>query len=170
MTQSASSSTPDSYEETGVVASAPRQRTRFPKAARVRRKAEFARVFEAGRRKAEPDLALHWLEDDGPARLGLAVSRKVDPRAVRRNRIKRILREAFRQLRPRLLPGAYVIVARRGAAHADATTLRAAIERLLRRIGALPALDRLGTMPAATSSHLPLDPAAPARGPDTADE
>ena len=35
---------------------------------------------------------------DTPARLGLAVSRKVDPRAVGRNRIKRVLRDATRVL------------------------------------------------------------------------
>lgn len=30
------------------------------------------------------------------ARLGMAVSRKVDPRAVQRNRLKRVIRESFR--------------------------------------------------------------------------
>ncbi|PSD31919.1 hypothetical protein C7E12_01740, partial [Stenotrophomonas maltophilia] len=33
------------------------------------------------------------------ARLGLAVSRKVDPNAVGRNRIKRVLRDILRQTR-----------------------------------------------------------------------
>jgi ribonuclease P protein component len=170
MTAPVTPSTPASAQDAGVVASVDRPCHGFPRAARVRAKAEFARVFEAGKRKAEPDLALHWLEDAAPARLGLAVSRKVDPHAVGRNRIKRALRETFRQLRPQLRPGAYVIVARRGAAQADAAALRATLQRLLRRADALPAPAAVGTMPAATSSHPPIDPAARMRGPETADE
>ena len=94
-------------------------------------------------------MALHWLADAASARLGLAVSRKVDPHAVGRNRIKRSLREAFRHLRGRLPGGAYVVVARSGAAQADGAVLREAFERLLQRAGALPPPPRAGTMPPA---------------------
>ena len=124
-------------------------RSTFPRAARVRARAEFDRVFDAGRRTSDPLFALHWLRDDAPARLGLAVSRKVDTRAVGRNRIKRVLRTQFRQLRAQLPPGAYVLVARVGAAKADNTALRASLLALLRRAGALPASGAGGTMPAA---------------------
>jgi ribonuclease P protein component len=117
--------------------------------ARVRARAEFDRVFADGRRTADPLFALHWLRDDAPARLGLAVSRKVDPHAVGRNRIKRVLRDSFRQLRGQLPPGAYVLVARSAAARADNDALRAALQSLLRRAGALPASGADGTMPAA---------------------
>ncbi|MFB5206992.1 ribonuclease P protein component, partial [Stenotrophomonas sp. 3diitr2024] len=41
-------------------------------------------------RMSDPLMTLHWLPADRPARLGLAVSRKVDPNAVGRNRIKRV--------------------------------------------------------------------------------
>ncbi len=104
----------------------------------MRAKAEFARVFESGVRRAEPALALHWLADPAPPRLGLAVSRKVDPRAVGRNRIKRSLREAFRRRRADLAPGAYVVVARQAAAALDNRALVETFQRLLARIGALP--------------------------------
>ena len=147
--------TPVSGQDAGVVVSA-----RFPRAARVRAKAEFTRVFEGGRRTAEPRLALHWLADDAPPRLGLAVSRKVDPNAVGRNRIKRVLRDGFRQLRPGLRPGAYVVVARSGAARADNAALRAAFVQLLVRAGALPPQAAAGTMPPADS---PTSPDAAAR-------
>lgn len=120
----------------------------FPREALVRARSEFDRVFSQGRRAAHPLLALHWLSDDAPARLGLAVSRKVDPRAVGRNRIKRQLRESFRQLRPVLRPGAYVVVARTAAARATAGELRQAFHGLLRRAGALPQPAPDGTMPA----------------------
>jgi len=110
--------------------------TTFPRAARVRAKAEFDRVFQTGKRTAEPLLALHYLADDAPARLGLAVSRKVDPRAVGRNRIKRVLRDAFRHLRAELAPGSYVVVARPAAAKAPPAALREAFARALQRAGA----------------------------------
>ena len=151
--------TPVSTQDAGVVVSAPR----FPRTARVRAKAEFSAVFDRGRRTAEPRMALHWLADAAPARLGLAVSRKVDPHAVGRNRIKRFLREAFRHLRGRLPGGAYVVVARAGAAQADGAALRDAFERLLQRAGALPPPPPACTVPPA--NPLPSDDAAPARGP-----
>ena len=122
---------------------------RFPRCARVRARAEFDRVFKDGRRTSDPLLSLHWLRDDTPARLGLAVSRKVDPHAVGRNRIKRVLRAQFRVLRAQLPTGAYVIVARSAAAKVDAARLRDTFLSLLRRAGALPMPGVDGTMPAA---------------------
>lgn len=123
----------------------------FPPAARVRAAAEYGRVFEGGRRHSSPELSLHWLRDAQPARLGLAVSRKVDPDAVGRNRIKRQLRDEFRHLRPTLPPGAYVVVARPPAAALSNPALRAAFLALLRRAGALPPADTAGTMPGCPS-------------------
>ena len=120
----------------------------FPRSARVRVRAEFTRVFEGGRRVALPLLSLHWLAAPAP-RLGLAVSRKVDPRAVGRNRVKRVLREHFRRLRAQLAPADYVVVARHAAAAASAAELQAAFEALLHRAGALPPAGTPGTMPAA---------------------
>ena len=116
---------------------------------------------EAGTRKAEPDLALHWLEDAAPARLGLAVSRKVDPRAVGRNRIKRILREATRRMRPQLAGGDYVVVARPAAGRAARAQILQAYLKLLRRAGALPPPAAGGTMPAALSPNTPRPPTPP---------
>jgi ribonuclease P protein component len=135
---------PVSGPDAGIVACV---RAGFPPAARVRAKAEFDRVFEGGRRMAEPLLALHRLADGAAPRLGLAVSRKVDPHAVGRNRIKRVLRDAFRHVRADLGPGAYVCVARPAARHAGNPELRAAFLRLLQRAGALPAPVPAGTMP-----------------------
>ena len=136
---------------------------RFPRQARVRARADFDRIFKQGRRTAAPSMALHWLPEPAPPRLGLAVSRKVDPRAVGRNRIKRVLRDAFRHLRAQMAPGAYVVVARVPAREADNAALRAAFEQLLTRAGALPARTAAGTMPAdlAPSPSSPTTPALP---------
>jgi ribonuclease P protein component len=139
-------------------------RARFPRSARVRLRAEYTAVFEQGRRIGDPLLALHWAPGPQPPRLGLAVSRKVDPRAVGRNRIKRILRDTTRKLRAQLAGGDYVVVVRPAARHAGAAQILDAYLKLLRRAGALPVPVADGTMPAATApdSRPPSPPSAPA--------
>ena len=124
----------------------------FPPAARVRTGAEYARVFAQARRTSDPLLSLHWLAGETPARLGLAVSRKVDPNAVGRNRIKRVFRDQFRKLRGQLPGGDYVLVARVAARKADNAQLRETFLRTLVRAGALPAPAAPGTMPPVTES------------------
>jgi len=131
---------------------------RFPRAARVRARAEFDRIFKQARRIAAPTLALHWLAEGDVPRLGLAVSRKVSPHAVVRNRIKRALREQFRHVRGALPAGDYVLVARPGAADSPLPELRAAFIALLKRAGALPAPPVGGTMPTALPVTDPLPP------------
>lgn len=135
---------------------------RFPRSARVRARSDFDRIFQHGRRVALPVLALHWQASEIAPRLGLAVSRKVDPHAVGRNRIKRVLRDTFRKLRVDLAPGDYVIVARPAAARSTGPELAAALRGLLQRCGALPAALPLppapGTMPAASPSAPMPDP------------
>ena len=84
------------------------------------------------------------------------MSRKVDPHAVGRNRIKRALRDQFRQAARTQLPGGdYVVVARAAAAKADSAQLRATFLRTLVRAGALPASAATGTMPP-VDEHIPL--------------
>jgi len=138
--------------------------TGLPRRARVRTGRDFDRIFKFGQRLGTPLLALHWRHEasDTEARLGLAVSRKVDKRAVARVRIKRLLREQFRHARAHLAPGDYVLVARPGAAQAAPEALRRAFDDLLRRFGALstsgPALpppQPAGTMPVATPPAAP---------------
>ncbi|QSX79177.1 ribonuclease P protein component [Agrilutibacter solisilvae] len=132
---------------------------RFPRQVRVRAKADFDRIFAQGRRAATPRLAVHWHATPTPARMGLAVSRKVDPHAVGRNRIKRALREAFRHHREQFAPGDYVVVARPPAREATGEQLQRHFLDLLRRLGALPPIATAGTMPPA--AELPAaDPSA----------
>ncbi len=138
-----------------VIVSTDDPRKRFPRSARVRTRAEYSSVFDGARRVSDPLMTLHWLKADTPARLGLAVSRKVDARAVGRNRIKRVLRDAMRHLRPEMAGGDFVVVARSAAKVAENPQIREAFERLLRRAGALPVAGVGGTMPPRKSAESP---------------
>ena len=81
----------------------------FPKRKRIRSRLEFSSVFEKGIRQSRgPLTAVAVPTELSSARLGLSVPKRVGT-APRRNRIKRLLREAFR-LMQHDLPRAYDIV------------------------------------------------------------
>ena len=106
---------------------------RFPKEVRLRRRAEFLIVQETGQ-KFSSDAFLALVKPnarpDGLTRLGLTVSSKVG-NAVVRNRIRRRLRELFRNRRTTLPPGLdVVLIARTQAATADSAALGACFERV----------------------------------------
>lgn len=68
----------------------------FPASHRLHGRLAFAAVFAGQVRRSTGPLLIFGIPNDlGHARLGLSVSRRVG-NAVRRNRIKRLLREAFR--------------------------------------------------------------------------
>jgi ribonuclease P protein component len=75
---------------------------RFPRSCRLTARRQFLAVYDAGRRVASESFLLFGLPNSaGHCRLGITVTRKLGG-AVRRNRIKRRIREVFRRNRARL--------------------------------------------------------------------
>lgn len=89
------------------------ERFTFPRSHRLSGRVAFSRVFEQRLRAARGPLTVYAAANDLPhARIGLSVSRRVGT-AVRRNRIKRLLREVFRLSQSQIPAGIdYVIVVR----------------------------------------------------------
>ncbi len=123
----------------------------FPRAARLLTPKDFARLRGISRRVGVRHFTAEVAprdahgEDEG-ARLGLAVSRKVSKKAVRRNRIKRIARDSFRHARTRLPCVDILIIARGSADLEENAVLHAELERLWQRIATLNAPEATGTM------------------------
>ena len=74
-----------------------RQRRPLPETARLKNSEEFRQVYERGRRFDGSWMTVFVLPNNLDFhRLGITASRKVARSAVKRNRAKRLLREAFR--------------------------------------------------------------------------
>jgi ribonuclease P protein component len=93
---------------------APRVPRRAGKARRLSHSAEFERVYRHGRSSANRHLVLYSFPNPAAERprLGLSVSRKVGG-ATQRNRVKRLLREAFGRVEGELSPGQDVVLVAR---------------------------------------------------------
>ncbi|MEO1202739.1 MAG: ribonuclease P protein component [Pseudomonadota bacterium] len=110
----------------------------FPRSRRLTTRRDFSRVFrDAGRSRDRLFTVLARRNCGAGARLGVAVSRKTDKRAVARNRIKRHIRESFRHAS---LPSIdIVVISQPAAGKASARSVRESLTRHWARLTSLSA-------------------------------
>jgi len=134
---------------------------RFTPAAHVRAPNDFTRCFSTGKRAGSRAFSAVYRRHDATdvaaavtqPRLGLAISRKVDKRAVERNRLRRLVREWFRKHQGNFPAGDLVIIGKLPARGASASTIFAELDELAERLG-LMQTHRAGKMPG-SSAPLP---------------
>ena len=97
-------------------------------------RAEIQALFQQGKRIGRPALLVLWRDTDTPRRAAFAVTRQIRG-AVRRNRARRRLREAFRAAREAApVRVAMVVVAKQAALDAPFARLTAQLREALSAI------------------------------------
>jgi ribonuclease P protein component len=109
-------------------------RRRFPRAARLLAPAQFKAVLADRKALRSAHLRLQRIASPGPgARLGITVPKRQVPLATARNRIRRLIREAFRKVRGDL-PALDIVLAVTARPDPDAPGLAAELDGLLARL------------------------------------
>ena len=106
----------------------------FPKSAKLRKSAEFRHIYDGQVRAGDDHLLVFasW-NDLGETRCGLSVSKK-HGNAVRRGRLKRLMREAFRHVRHDLPVGLDLILIPRQNSRAAVDNYQRSLKGISRRL------------------------------------
>jgi ribonuclease P protein component len=113
----------------------------LPRVARLRRRADFERAYQQGRRVRMMTFTLYayprW--DDAPTRIGIVAGRRFRT-LVQRNRVKRRLRAACRTLWTQMAPGYdLVLVAQEPALSAPFGQIQQELDTALQQLQLLKA-------------------------------
>ncbi|MDG4657551.1 ribonuclease P protein component [Ectobacillus antri] len=110
---------------------------RMKKKNRVKKNVEFQAVFQKGKSSANRQFVLYSLDKPGQEefRIGLSVSKKVG-NAVARNRIKRVIRQVFTELKQCIdSEKDFVIIARKPCAEMTYEQMKSSLLHVMRRLG-----------------------------------
>lgn len=104
------------------------------KAYRIKKNEEFQVVFKQGKSVANRQFVLYILkrQAEGHFRIGLSVSKKIG-NAVKRNEIKRYVRQSFHEFEDQVLDDRdYVIIARKPTAEMDFHEVKKSLQHVLK--------------------------------------
>ncbi len=104
---------------------------RLGRAFSLGRNKQFTYVYRRGKSFPSRRMVLIYLRGR-ELKVGFSVSAKVG-NSVTRNKVRRRMREDFRMLRPELVPGKYIFVARTSAAEAPYPAMASEMKSLLKR-------------------------------------
>src|SRR5438105_3696799 len=106
----------------------------FRPAEHLRRPSDFRRVYDRRRSVSDSWLIVYACENGLPhLRLGLSVSRKFG-KAVQRNRLRRLYREAFRLTRAQMPVGLDLVLIPRRSEEPSLAMLTGALPKLVRQL------------------------------------
>lgn len=101
---------------------------------RLAKDQDIKRTLAQGRGFFSPLFSLKFLQSAGPARFAIVVSTKISKKAVKRNRLKRILREFIRHKIGRLVMGDYMVIVRPKAAGQEESKILESLKELLEKL------------------------------------
>ena len=105
----------------------------------LKQNSDFRRAYGRGKSYSDPALVTYVLKNNraGICRMGITTSKKIG-NAVERNRCRRVIRAAFRELSPQLSGGFdFVFVARTKTKFIKSTQVKKIMLQQLKRAGAI---------------------------------
>ncbi|MFA6511797.1 MAG: ribonuclease P protein component [Patescibacteria group bacterium] len=106
----------------------------LPRAQRITQPGEFRQLYRSGKRAGSSLVTIYFLKGEKKTRAGFVVSTKVAKQSVHRNRMKRVLRETFRDAIKEMPTGDYAIVVKPRAHGQTSSVLREDFIRILQSI------------------------------------
>lgn len=104
----------------------------------IKENRDFRRIYSRGKNLVTPVVVCYTLKNrTGLVRMGITTSKRIG-NAVQRNRSRRVIRAAFRELLPRVKSGYdFIFVARAKTPYVKSTSVQRAMEQQMRKAGIL---------------------------------